>query len=78
VRGFGNSAPYPTDFSQSFDDAHTILISTQLEMDGGDGSWIVNYPTQPRTELMFDEDQETNSERSHAHETCGFIAVETA
>jgi len=79
IRGFGNSPPYNTAFSQSFDNAPTVLISTQLEMDGGDGSWVVNYSvSQTQAGLMVDEDQYQNSERSHANETCGFIAFEMA
>jgi flagellin-like protein len=79
VRGFDNAPPYNTAFSQSFDNAPTVLISTQLEMDGGDGGWIVNYSvSQTQAGLMVDEDQYQDSERSHANETCGFIAFETA
>jgi flagellin-like protein len=79
VRGFGNSPPYNTAFSQSFDSAPSVLVSTQLEMDGGDGGWIVNYSTsQTQAGLMVDEDQKKDSDRSHAHETCGFLAFETA
>ena len=79
VRGFGNSPPYNTAFSQSFDGAPSVLVSTQLEMDGGDGDWIVNYSTsQTQAGLMVDEDQKKDSDRSHAHETCGFLAFETA
>ncbi len=79
IRGFGNSPPYNTAFSQSFDNAPSVFISTQLEIDGGDGGWVVNYSvSQTQAGLMVDEDQEQNSERNHATETCGFIAFETA
>jgi len=79
VRGFGNSPPYNTAFSQSFDGAPFVLVLTQLEMDDEDGGWIVNYSTsQTQAGLMVDEDQKKDSDRSHAHETCGFLAFETA
>jgi flagellin-like protein len=79
ARGFGNSPPYNTAFSQSFDNTPNVMISTQLEMDGGDGSWIVDYSlSQTQAGVMVDEDQQKDSERSHANETCGFLAFETA
>jgi flagellin-like protein len=79
VRGFDNSPPYNTAFSQSFDNTPNVMISVQLEMDGGDGSWIVDYSlSQTQAGLMVDEDQQKDSDRSHANETCGFLAFETA
>ncbi|KXH76885.1 MAG: hypothetical protein AM326_06325 [Candidatus Thorarchaeota archaeon SMTZ-45] len=79
VRGFGNSPPYNTAFSQSFDTPPAVLVAAQLEMDGGDGSWVANnVVTQASAGLMVDEDQVRDSERSHTTETCGFIAFQTA
>jgi flagellin-like protein len=79
IEGFDNSPPYLTDFAQSFDGTPDVLVSTQLEMDGGNGGWVVNYSlSQTQAGLMIDEDQVENSERSHIDETCGFIAFETA
>jgi len=79
VRGYSNDPPYNTAFSQTFDNTPAVLVSTQLEMDGGDGGWIVTYSTNhTQAGLMVDEDQETDNDRSHANETCGFIAFETA
>jgi hypothetical protein len=79
VRGFGNSPPYNTAFSQSFNNAPSVMISTQLEMDGGDGGWVVDYSVnQTQAGLMVDEDQESDRDRNHANETCGFITFETA
>jgi hypothetical protein len=78
VRGFDNTPPYSTDFSQTFDGPPAVLVSTQLEMDGGDGGWIVDYSiSQTQAGLMADEDF-TDAERGHTTETCGFIAFETA
>ena len=39
VRGYGNSPPYNTAFSQSYDSIPSVVLGTQLEMDGGDGGW---------------------------------------
>jgi hypothetical protein len=79
VRGFGNSPPYNTAFSQSFDTPPAVLVATQLEMDGGNGGWVANnIVTQASAGLMVDEDQVRDSERSHTTETCGFIAFQTA
>jgi len=78
IRGFGNSPPYVTAFAQTFDGAPAVLISAQLEMDGGDGSWIVNHSwTQTQAGLMVDEDQVSDSDRGHTTETCGFMALQT-
>lgn len=78
VRGFGNSPPYNTAFSQSFAQVPAVLVATQLEMDSSDGSWIVNHSvSQTMVGLMVDEDQVDDSERYHWSETCGFIAFET-
>ena len=78
VRGFANSPPYNTAFSRSFDEISSVFVSTQLEMDGGDGGWIVNYSvSQTHAGLMVDEDQEKDNDRSHANETCGFLAFKT-
>lgn len=79
VRGYGNSPPYNTAFSQSFDSAPSVVLGTQLEMDGGDGGWCVSHTiTQSQAGLMIDEDQVSDSERSHTTETCGFLAFEAS
>ncbi len=77
VGGFDNSPPYNTAFSQSFSGVPAVLVSSQLEMDGGNGGWgIVHTVTQTQAGLMVDEDQVRDSERSHTSETCGFWAFE--
>jgi len=77
VKGFNNDPPYNTTFSQSFAGTPAVLLSTQLEMAGGDGGWVVNnLISQTHAGLMIDESQE--DDRKHTTETCGFIAFETA
>ena len=77
IRGYGNSPPYSTTYSQSFDTAPAFHLSTQLEADGGDGGWVATYiVSQTQAGLMIDEDQVNDNERSHTTETCGFIAFE--
>jgi len=79
IEGFDNSPPDNTAFSQSFNGTPDVLVSTQLEMDGGNGGWVVNHSlSQTQAGLMIDEDQVENGERSHTGEICGFIAFETA
>jgi flagellin-like protein len=78
VRGYGNSPPYKTAYSQSFDNTPTVLLATQLEADGGDGGWIATHTiSQTQAGLMIDEDQVNDSERNHTTETCGFLAFES-
>lgn len=79
IQGFTNSPPDNTAFSQSFDGTPSVLISTQLEMDGNNGGWVIDYSiSQTQAGLSIDEDQEGDTERNHTTETCGFIAFETA
>lgn len=79
VQGLTNSPPYNTAFSQTFDAVPDVLVSSMLEMDGGNGGWVLDYSiTQTQAGLACDEDQEGDSERNHTSETCGFIAFETA
>ena len=78
IRGFSNSPPYFTSYSQSFDSTPYVVLSSHLEADGNDGGWCVVYSvTQTQIGLMIDEDQERDSERSHTSETCGFLVFET-
>lgn len=78
IRGFGNSPPFNTAFSQSFDSIPSVVLSSHQEVDGGDGGWAaVHTITQTQAGLMIDEDQETDSERNHTTETCGFLSFET-
>ena len=79
VRGYGNSPPYNTAFSQSFDSPPSVVLGTQLEMDGGDGGWCAFHTiTQSQAGLMCDEDQVSDSDRSHTTETCGFLTFESS
>lgn len=79
VQGFGNSPPYNTPFSQTFSAAPQVVVSSQLEMDGTNGGWVVDHTiTQTQAGLMIDEDQVKDNERWHTTETCGFWAFEIA
>ena len=79
MRGYGNSPPYNTAFSQSFDSPPSVVLGTQLEMDGGDGGWCAFHTiTQSQAGLMCDEDQVSDSDRSHTTETCGFLTFESS
>jgi flagellin-like protein len=79
VRGFGNSPPYNTSFSQTFSGPPTVALAFQQEMDGSDGSWAIVYSaSNTQLGLSCDEDQVKDTERSHAAETCGFIVFENA
>ena len=77
IQGFDNSPPFNTPFSQSFSSVPEVLVSSQLEMDGANGGWMVDHTiTQTQAGLMVDEDQVQDAERSHTTETCGFWAFE--
>jgi hypothetical protein len=79
VRGYGNSPPYNTVFSQSFDSTPSVVLGNQLEMDGGDGGWCIAHTiTQNQAGLMIDEDQVSDNDRSHTTETCSFLAFESS
>lgn len=58
-----------------------IGIATQLAMDGGDGSWVNLFGDTPVTnqiQLVVDEDQINDSERSHTTEEVNFITFKTS
>ncbi len=78
ISGYSNSPPYNTAFSQSFDSIPTVVLAGHQEADGGDGGWcVVHTITQAQAGLMIDEDQVSDSDRSHTSETCGFFAFES-
>jgi flagellin-like protein len=78
VSGYSNSPPFNTAFSQSFNNVPTVVLASHQEADGSDGGWVVVHTiTQTQAGLMIDEDQVSDSERSHTSETCGFFAFET-
>jgi hypothetical protein len=79
IRGFANSPPYQTAFSQTFAEPPSVALAFQQEMDGSDGSWAIVYSaSSTHLGLACDEDQVTDSDRSHTTETCGFIVFEGA
>jgi hypothetical protein len=58
-----------------------IGIATQLAMDGGDGSWINLFGESPVTnqiQLVADEDQINDAERSHTSEEVNYVAFKTS
>jgi flagellin-like protein len=78
IKGFTNSPPFNTVFSQTFDSTPSVVLACHQEADGGDGGWCVVHTITPtQAGLMVDEDQENDSERSHTTETCGFFAFES-
>ena len=79
IQGFDNSPPYYTAFSQTFTSTPEVVVSSQEEMDGGNGGWIVDHTVnQTHCGLMVDEDQVQDAERSHISETAGFWVFESA
>jgi hypothetical protein len=77
IRGFDDTPPDYTVFSQSFSTTPQVVVSSQLEMDGGNGGWVVDHTiNKTHCGLMIDEDQVSDSERSHTTETCGFLVFE--
>ena len=77
VSGYQNSPPYNTNFYQNFDNIPQVVLASHQEVDGGDGGWcVVHSTTLSRVGLLIDEDQESDSERKHTSETCGFISFE--
>jgi hypothetical protein len=79
IRGFGNSPPYNTPFSQTFAEPPSVALAFQQEMDGNDGSWaLVHSTSSTQLGLSCDEDQVKDTERPHAAEACEFIAFANA
>jgi hypothetical protein len=78
ISGYSNSPPFNTAFSQSFGSIPTVVLAVHQEVDGGDGGWcVVHTITQTQAGLMMDEDQVSDSDRSHTTETCAFLAFES-
>lgn len=79
IRGLLNSPPYNTSFDQTFSEPPNVALAFQQEMDGDNGGWALVYSTsKSQLGLACDEDQVTDSERSHTSEVCGFIVFESA
>jgi len=62
-------------FTQSFDSAPLIVVKQDTH-NGGDGGWARGYGTHSSTQhsTCTEEDQATDSERSHTDERFGFLA----
>jgi hypothetical protein len=80
VRGVGNNPPYAAPFSTAFTVAPSIILGSVGGMDGDDGGWMVVYDQPPATvdeaEVVVDEDQIENPERSHTSEQVAVVAFE--
>lgn len=74
VRSVTNSPPYTYSFSSVGAASHAVLSSAA--MDGGDGGWPLLYGTNPISnsalQIAYDEDQISNSERSHTTEQVAY------
>jgi hypothetical protein len=78
IGGLVNSPPYNTTFDQTFTEPPTVVLAFQQKMDGGNGGWALVYSTSStQLGLACDEDQVSDTERSHTTETCGFMVFET-
>ena len=76
ITGYGTSTPFS--FTASFSSA-PLVIASQQHMDGADGSWLMpNSISSTQIDLFVDEDQVTDSERSHTSEAAGYIAFDSA
>jgi len=72
ITGYGTSLVFP--FTTTFSTT-PIVIASQQEMDGGDGSWMaINSVTSTQVGLNVDEDQVFDAERSHTTETGAWVA----
>lgn len=77
VQGHDNGC-YSFNFSVNLTSTVRV-IGKQQEMDGSDGSWAVGCSlSSTAIGLHAEEDQERDSERSHTHETMGFLAFENS
>jgi len=73
VRGHGNGC-----YNFNFDNSYSfspIVIASQLEMDGGDGSWsVICNIDDSQAGFHAEEDTISDTERNHTTETFGFMA----
>ena len=70
--------PYQVNIS-GFSQAPEVVIATQQEMDGSDGSFtIVNETASSYVKIEDEEDQFYDDERNHTDETCAIWAFESA
>jgi hypothetical protein len=82
VRGPDNGPPftYNPGASGTVTVAVTVAVATLAAMDGGDGGWAAMYGTSPVgasfIDLIADEDQTGDAERSHTTEQVGYIVFE--
>ncbi|MEM7345621.1 MAG: Ig domain-containing protein [Chloroflexota bacterium] len=80
VAGIGNNAPYAYSLQQSFTASPAVAVVSQAAMDGNNGGWAVLAGPTPiqsnQLSLLIDEDQISDSERSHTTEQVGYIVFE--
>ena len=82
ITGVGNSPPYSAAFNGSFSSAPQVVLVGQHAMDGNNGGWSVIYGTPgastTQVDVAIDEDQISDSERSHTNEQVAVVAFEQA
>jgi subtilisin family serine protease len=75
VLGVGDNPPYSYGFS-GLASVSTVIVS-QAAMDGSNGGWAVLYGANPLSatniDLVIDEDQMLDSERSHSSEQVAYL-----
>jgi PKD repeat protein len=78
VQGMGNSPPYSYGLS-GLASASTAVVN-QAAMDGNDGGWAHLFGANPvsatNLDLVIDEDQLVDSERSHTREQVAYLVFE--
>lgn len=81
VQGVSNSPPYALPFNNPFTTTPAVVIVGQHAMDGNNGGWPVlwgvPHATSTQANVVCDEDQIGDAERSHTSEQLVVVAFET-
>ena len=81
VQGIVNSPPYTYNLSGNLSSASVAVLSSAA-MDGNNGGWPVLYGASPLStsalQLVYDEDQLADSERSHTTEQVAYVVFDAA
>ncbi len=74
----GNGSSSPFSFSGTYSTT-PLVIASQQEMDGSDGSWaVINSVSSSQVDLYVDEETIGDSERAHTTETAAFAVFDSA
>ncbi len=80
VRGPDNGPPFTYTFATPFATTPETVVASMAGMDGNNGGWSLTDGASPLTattvDLVIDEDQVLDAERSHTHEQVSVIAFE--